>query len=121
MKSFLSKKQVKQIIKLSWGNGKFSDWEFDYMGKDVIYMSCNNVAILEFRPSRTSGIMFLQKYFIVDGLLIQDDDYKHLQQYVVFYRLYDQYHYSGVAHGNVYDSRAYLDAKQQVKTIQHKR
>jgi hypothetical protein len=110
-RGFLTKKEVRQIIKFSWGIGKPSDWDFEYCGKDAVYLSCNKLdCVLRICPTKTPGIVYHQLLVIQEGRLVPFYDVQGREKYTVFYHNDICYTYAGVAHGSLYDSAAYMEA-----------
>ncbi|WP_125141656.1 hypothetical protein [Clostridium transplantifaecale] len=123
-KGFLTKANVKQIIKYSWGVGKFSEWQYEYIGTDVIYLSYvgsqNCDCTMELRPTHVDGIVTCQLNFIREGRCYPAVDYTGEIKKSVWYRSSDIsltkeiYEYSGFSYGDLNQSGAFHEALSRV-------
>lgn len=117
-KSFLTKREVRQIIKSAWGLGKPAEWKFEYMGKDSVYLSYVHSQVdclLMVSPAKTPGIVYYQLLRVQDGVLNRYCDHLGREKFVVFYYDGSCYAYAGVAYGSLFGSQAYQDALERVK------
>lgn len=119
-RGFLTKTNVKQIIKYSWGIGKPIHWQFEFVGDDVIYLSYIAVedldCIMEIRPTNVNGIVTCQLYYIVDNALIPNCDSNGEIKRSVWYRFGSTmtmrfiYQFAGFAYGDLIGSAAFAEA-----------
>lgn len=119
-RGFLTKANVKQIIKYSWGIGKPIHWQFEYVGKDVIYLSYIAIegfdCIMEIRPTIVGGIVTCQLYYILENALIPNLNHNGDVKRAVWYRssssamMHSVYRYAGCAYGDLMSSPVFAEA-----------